>query len=928
MKKKSALVAFIPTFIIIAVIVGIATTNIPGGRVGVIERDGDLELLESGIHVLPRWRSVALYPVEPAEVALEARPLTPEGKRLADVRLTLSVTREDIPRLHRSYAGEYADKLLRPLVEDAAARSGARDKDDLAQSLRAELAPALETFGITLHAVDIASLESAASDEDRRITDLARKHGTRVVILGIDAMDWEIYEQVKRDIPMPNIERLRAEGATGDLLSMEPPVSPMIWTTMATGVEPETHGIIDFLMRDPRTGESVPITSSMRKVPAVWNIATRFGLSSGFIGWLGTYPAEPVLGFLVSDRIVFHTFDPRWRKAKDEGGHATEGAGATSAGDLSGLTYPEELVGEIRSHILTQEDIRYETLRNYIRIEPDEVPRGSATFDPLDPVVNLAHIIASNTTYENVAAYTYEKYRPDILAVYLDMVDAVCHVFIKHMRPHTDDVSAEEASEYGTAIAATYSHTDSLIGEWLERIDDETTLIVVSDHGFKHGDLRPSGPSAIGGGQAVKWHRMVGAISFYGNHVKPGTTIHGATVRDVCPTLLRLLGLPVADDMSGRVLEEAFDDDWLEASSETRSVATYGKRSAGGSVVRRQGEEDAIMKRLQALGYISGGETGEATDYTKLAGSYFAKGEFDKAIDIWEAVLEEQPDNAEIITAIANARLQSGDLAAAEETARRAMRSDPAFYAAHNLLTLCYINTGRLDEAEDMAGYVTARDPGNAEAHFNLGVVYDQKSLNSRALSAFKKSVELRGDYDESRINLANAYLKAGRVTEAKQQLEVALDINPRSADAHYLLGNTYRVEGNAAAALDSYRQALRAVPAFTPARVSMAIVLASAGNLPEARRILEEGLEYEQDIALVRTNLGLVCQKTGDEKAAERHFKEALKAEPGYVPAHIDLAQLYLAQGKTGKAREELEQVLRNDPSNAQARAILASMQ
>jgi FimV-like protein len=45
-------------------------------------------------------------------------------------------------------------------------------------------------------------------------------------------------------------------------------------------------------------------------------------------------------------------------------------------------------------------------------------------------------------------------------------------------------------------------------------------------------------------------------------------------------------------------------------------------------------------------------------------------------------------------------------------------------------------------------------------------------------------------------------------------------------------------------------------------------------------------------------------------------------------VPARIDLARLYLAQGKTGKAREEAEEVLRTDPANAQARAILSSMQ
>jgi Tfp pilus assembly protein PilF len=926
-KRKPAIIlpAIIVPFIIVLAIILIATTNIPGGKVGVVEKSGELALLESGIHILPRWRSATTYPVDPSEISLQASPLTPRGEKRARIRLEIAVGRDDIPRLHRSYGGEYIEKLIRPLAEDAIARSEATGSGALADDLRAQLAPSLETFGIRLYSVHIDALEAATSDEDRRIAALASKHGAKVVILGIDAMDWEIYEEVRRDIPMPNIERLRAEGATGDLLSMEPPVSPMIWTTIATGVEPEAHGIIDFLMKDPRTGQDVPITSAMRKVPAIWNITTRFGLTSGFIGWLGSYPAEPVRGFQVSDRVVFHTFDPRWRKGEGAGAEGAPAAGP--GGDLVGLTYPEDLVGELRTYILTQEDIRHETLRRYIRLEPDEMPRAARTFDPLDPVVNLAHIIASNTTYEEAAAYTYEKYRPDILAVYLDMVDAVCHLFIKHMRPHTDDVSEEEAGKYGTAIAAAYSHTDSLIGEWIGRIDDETTLIVVSDHGFKHGDLRPSGPSAIGGGQAVKWHRIVGAVSFYGNHVKPGAVIQGAAVRDVCPTVLRLLGLPVAGDMSGRVLEEALDDEWLAASSEIKAVESYGSRSTSGAVVRREEEEDAIMRRLQALGYVSAGETAEVTDYTKLAGSYFAKGEFDKAIDIWEAIVEEDPDNAEILTSIANAQLQKGDLSAAEQTARRAIAADSRFYPAHNMLALCYINTDRLVDAEQLANYVVSRDPGNAEAHFNLGVVYDKMGLNSRALSAFEKSVELRGDYDESRINLGSSYIKAGRIVEAREQLETALEINPRSADAHYLIGNAYRLEGDIDKALESYRQAVRIVPAFNPARISMAIIYATGGDLAEARSILEEAVQYGEELPLVYTNLGIVFRKMGDDKQAERHFRKAIEAQPGCIPARLDLARLYLDRGEHDRARVEAEEVLRIDPANAQARVILANI-
>jgi tetratricopeptide (TPR) repeat protein len=896
----------------------LGTTYVPGGKAAIVEGEGDLVLLRSGIHFRPRWQKRALYPVEPSQIPVEVVARTVEGEVRTDIRVTISIDEGDLPRLHRTYAGRYVEKLLAPLVEDAVVRSGALEREELAGNIVSSVRPVLKTFGIHLHSADVASLEVVVSDEDRCISELAGKHGSKVVLLGIDAMDWEIYEQVRQDVPMPNIERLKAEGATGDLLSMDPPVSPMIWTTMATGVDPDVHGIIDFLMKDPRTGEDVPITSNMRKVPAIWNITTRFGLSSGFIGWLGSYPAEPVRGFQVSDRIVFHTFDPRWRK-----GEGTD----EPPRSLAGLTYPESLIGELRTLILTYEEVRYETMRHYVRIDPDEMPHGAQTFDPLDPVVNLAHIIASSTTYENIAARTYEKYRPDILAVYLDMVDAVCHVFIKHMKPHTADVTPEEAHRYGAAVAATYSHTDSLIGKWLSRIDDETTLIVVSDHGFKHGDLRPSGPSAVGGGQAVKWHRMVGAIALYGNHVKPGATIYGASVRDVCPTALRLLGLPVAEDMSGEVLTEAFDEEWLAAASEVGTVKTYGLRRVPGAIVRREEEEDAILKRLQALGYISGGETGEVTDYSKLARSYFTKAEFDKAIDIWQAILEEQPDNVDVMTSIADAQIHKGDLRAAEETARRAMAIDPEFYPAHNMLTLCYINTGRLSDAEQLASFVVARDPGNSEAYFNLGVVYDIMGLDSRALASFEKAVGLRGDYDESRINLGNAYLKAGRVAEAREQLEAALNLNPESADAWYLLGHTYRTENDTARALESYEEALRCVPAFNPARISIAVIHVAGGNLTVARRVLEEAVRYGKDLPQVYTNLGIVLMKMGEHEQAETHFEKAIEAGPDYMPARLNLARLYLAQGRHDRAREQAERVLRSDPADPQARALLESI-
>ena len=105
----------------------------------------------------------------------------------------------------------------------------------------------------------------------------------------MDALDWLVYEQVSRTHALPNLKRLKNEGAWGDLRSIEPLISPLIWTTIVTGVTPDEHGIMDFLVESPQTGEEVPVTSWMRRVPALWNMCAASGLSSGFIGWFASF---------------------------------------------------------------------------------------------------------------------------------------------------------------------------------------------------------------------------------------------------------------------------------------------------------------------------------------------------------------------------------------------------------------------------------------------------------------------------------------------------------------------------------------------------------------------------------------------------------------------------------------------------------------
>ena len=132
--------------------------------------------------------------------------------------------------------------------------------------------------------------------------------GKRVILIGLDGADWSLLDQYATRGVMPTLARLTAEGTSGTLQTLSPPLSPLIWTTMMTGTSPLDHRILDFLRVNPVSGQREPITSDERKVPAIWNMATAGGKKTAAFGFWATYPAEAVNGLMVSDRLFTFLF--------------------------------------------------------------------------------------------------------------------------------------------------------------------------------------------------------------------------------------------------------------------------------------------------------------------------------------------------------------------------------------------------------------------------------------------------------------------------------------------------------------------------------------------------------------------------------------------------------------------------------------------
>jgi len=249
-----------------------------------------------------------------------------------------------------------------------------------------------------------------------------------------------------------------------------PWLSPLLWTTVATGKPPEQHGIIDFLVRDTKTDKVVPVSSRSRKVKALWNIFTDAGRSSAFIAWWATWPSEQVKGYMVSDRVAYSLF-----------GFVSNEPG------LAGATYPEEYFRDIRPRLVDAGSIALEEMRRFADVSPAEfaASRDRVIKDPgtahRDPINHLRKILASERSYQAIALDILSRGQPDLFALYYQGIDEVCHRFAHDMPPKMDMVTSEDYAKYRDTVFSYYRFQDRLLGEVLGRLSPETIVLVLSD---------------------------------------------------------------------------------------------------------------------------------------------------------------------------------------------------------------------------------------------------------------------------------------------------------------------------------------------------------------------------------------------------------------------------------------------------------------
>ncbi len=395
-----------------------------------------------------------------------------------------------------------------------------------------------------------------------------------VLLIGLDAASWANLGPGIAEGRLPNLARLREQGAYGDLQSLEIALSPIVWTTIVTGQRPEDHGIRDFAL------DGVPYTSNSRTAWAFWDLLPRFGLRSAFHYWWASWPAEAVDGRIVTDRFDTPGLEGRVHPPDDLPPlEAIMEAARRATPEVSAL------VGSRGEALPSEFDARHRAKLDVLRrfLERDE--------------------LVTSMGEAGLRSLEYSLY-----GVYLRGIDAVGHKFWRWHYLHSSPRLARwvygppdaDQALLGPVVDRMNELTDAWVGRLLRAAGPDMNVVVVSDHGMT---ASMSQTAAAGSESETGNHHPSGLLLLAGPDVRPTVVVRGATVYDVFPTILYLLGLPVAENLPGRVLTEALSDD-TRRTRPLRRIARYGPRPDGDirPIASRQDHE--YLDRLRELGYV------------------------------------------------------------------------------------------------------------------------------------------------------------------------------------------------------------------------------------------------------------------------------------------------------------------------------------
>lgn len=600
----------------------------------------------------------------------------------------------------------------------------------------------------------------------------------KVLLIGWDGADWKIINKLMDSGEMPTMAKFVEQGVMGNISTLDPPFSPMLWTTIATGVRPDKHGVLGFTEPSPDRLSVRPASSSSRKVKAIWNILTQKAYNTNVVGWWPSSPVEPINGIMISN----HYHEIRTQELDKLPPHTV---------------YPPQLTG----------------LFSFLRVHPSELTQEHILpFVPLAGKVNqdndkrlqsVAKIIAECTNVNTATSWIAENQDWDFLAVYYDSIDHFSHGFMNFHPPKMRGIPDDKFEIYQNVVKAGYMYHDMMLESLLKHTDENTTVIIVSDHGFHSDHLRPAVIPDEPAGPAYQ-HRDFGIFAMKGPNVKKDERVYGVSLLDITPTLLHLFDLPIGEDMDGVPIVQAFENP-----KEIKTIPTWEKVEGEAGMLPKNLQEDPFdanlaLQQLVDLGYIEEPEEDMKKNVENvikeskynLGRVHLGAQKIEKAVVIFEELFEKEPFEGRFAFRLIECYKRLGEFQKINNIIETFVKS-----AESELLTKEEIKklkekmpTDISDEEREKIAKKKNRKirknkglkRGIIQAKLVEGEMLEYNGKMKKALNKYVEVEKIASKSENVLIRIANLYLKIGNNQKAIKYFNKILEYNPDNHLAYY----------------------------------------------------------------------------------------------------------------------------------------------
>lgn len=756
----------------------------------------------------------------------------------------------------------------------------------------------------------------------------------KVLVVGWDAADWKHIQPLLARGWMPTLQAMMDQGTWGNIATLHPILSPMLWTSIATGKRPYKHGIHGFIEPMPDGKGVRPSTSTTRSTKAIWNILTQKGMRTNVVSWFCGHPAEPINGVCVTEM---------YPKAMHRG---TRAPSADEWPLPAGAVHPEsaaDALAELRVH---PTELEAEDILPF-------VPKAAGVDQDRDRRLEVvARLLAEAASTHAAATHLMAEHPWDFMGVYYDAIDHFSHAFMRYHPPRMANVSEEDFDIYQDVIVGCYRFHDMMLGRLLQLAGPDTTVLLCSDHGFHCDHLRPLHRPREPAGPAV-WHREYGILCMMGPGIQRGGRLYGASVLDVVPTVLTLLGEPVGADMDGKPLVQALDRPVVP-----QRIATWDDVGGEAGMHPHDRREDPFeareaIRQLVELGYVDKPDENEeraaqsASREAKynLARAYLDGGMLEQAAGLLEELVEVEPDTLRFGSHLARCymaqrrfvearRLGEALLERAErQTIAEAEQADQQrrYIETHRDELLARAEKARQEaagKADEAAA--PAADGVDAPGPPRRAPRVTEQSLR-RAEERLARRAERLRDADvratpAACLLLGTIDLAEGRLDSALAHLLRAEQSEPRLPGLHNHLGQVYlRLRRNEDAAR-AFRTALDIDGDSATAHEGLAAALGRLDRREEAVEHALTAVELMHNLPRAHLRLGVTLAALALYEQAAEALQVCLKLAPMTPLAHRLLARLYrvrlgradLAAEHMLKAREAMRFRRRREASQA----------